>query len=120
MTHAYHYNKQADPAKVVFDVILDIETFQITSFRFSLKMDPCYHGSFSDSQFSHLQGSDKQWFCVMVNQNISGPPNYFFNMQWKPAGNSYKDWITEDNGAPFPEWPWIAVHLGPRSKVAGQ
>jgi len=111
MAHAYHYNKQANPAKVVFDVILDIETFQIISFRFGLKTDPRYRSFFSESQFSHLQGSDKQWFRVMVNQNMSGRPDYFFSMQWRPAWCSDKEWITKDAGAPFPEWPWIASHL---------
>jgi hypothetical protein len=114
MAHAYHFNPEVDPAKVVFDVEIDIATFQIVSFRFSVKNEPKYGGFFSEPQFRHLQGSDKQWVCILTNQNASGPPEYFCNMQWRPIIAADKASIINDPGGPYAEWPWIAVHLTQR------
>jgi hypothetical protein len=119
MAHAYHFNPQVDPGKVAFDVEIDIATFQIISFRFTAKNDPIYQGYFSQEQFRHLQGSDKQWICIMTNQNASGTPDYFRNMQWRPVSAADKASITNDPGGPYPEWPWIAAHLTQKENQSG-
>ena len=111
MAHAYYFNKDANPRDVVFDIEIDIVTFQIISFQFVLKNGPRYDGFFSQTCFSHLQGSDKQWFAITVNQNVGGgPPDYHFILSWKPLTND-RDSITDDIGGPYPEWPWVASHL---------
>ena len=111
MVHAYHYNKDADPSRVVFVLLLDNTTFEILAFGLLAKTDTRFRREFSNPQLAHLQGKDKQWVCAMVEHSISGETSYLFGMEWSPVREEALALIKDDPGAPFPEWAWIGKHL---------
>jgi hypothetical protein len=100
-----------DPSKAVFDIEVDLNTFQIVSFQFLLKNDPAFGSFFSQRYFSHLQGKDKHWIRLKVNFKAVGEPEYCSTIHCKLFSPRELSSITDDPGGPFPEWPWVAAHL---------
>jgi hypothetical protein len=100
-----------DPSKTVFDIEVDLSTFQIVSFQFLLKNDPGFGDFFSQRCFRHLQGKDKHWIRIKVNFKAVGVPEYCGTIHCKPFSPKELSSITDDSGGPFPEWPWVAAHL---------
>jgi hypothetical protein len=107
MKLAYHYNPSIDPLKVIFDVTIDVETFQILSFTFTPK-DLVEGGKFfASEQFQALQGPENHWYRILGSYRGEKDPMQSIHRCLLPPKRKHGRDIDSD----FPEWPWIAAHL---------
>ena len=107
MKAAYYYNPSMDPTMVVFDIMVDVTSLQITGFAFTPKSRVDGGTLFNHPEFKDLQGPNQQWYRVIFTSSSNA-----VRVSQSIHRNLVSDTANEfDRDAPFPEWPWIAAEL---------